>query len=83
MRERTWPATMSVIVVCLLIAASWAVQASAQESEETAREQAAALAAEAGPVLPAQPLPPATPFGGTAVTHPLFVGVDDTTVPAY
>ncbi len=50
------------------------------ESEETLLEQAKALAEEQSqgtePVLPVS-------FSVEAVTHPLFVGVDDVTVPAY
>ncbi len=50
------------------------------DSEETLLEQAKARAAEQNPTAPESPSPQ---FFGEAVTHPLFVGVDDTTVPAY
>jgi len=50
------------------------------DSEETLREQALALAAEQTPILNTTP-----PFAGLMAepTHPLFIGVDDVTVPAY
>ncbi|MCW8804250.1 MAG: hypothetical protein OQK57_07630, partial [Ignavibacteriaceae bacterium] len=49
------------------------------DSEETLLEQAKALAKEQSEVNHAQPIS----FSVEAVTHPLFVGVDDVTVPAY
>ena len=49
------------------------------DSEETLLEQAKALAKEQSEVNQAQPIS----FSVEAVTHPLFVGVDDVTVPAY
>lgn len=50
------------------------------ESEETQIEQAKAYASEQSPLVdPAVQIP----FTTRGVTHPLFVGVDDVTVPAY
>ena len=50
------------------------------DSEETLLEQTKALAAEQNPTAPEAPSPR---YFGDAVTHPLFIGVDDITVPAY
>jgi energy-converting hydrogenase Eha subunit F len=53
-------------------------QENANDNKETLREQALALAAEQ-----TQYENPNPPSGILEVTHPLFIGVDDVTVPAY
>jgi hypothetical protein len=52
----------------------------APDSPETLQEQALALEAERGAHTPLSPISPSQPL---AVQYPLFVGVDDVTVPAY
>jgi hypothetical protein len=52
----------------------------APDSPETLQEQALALEAERGARTPLSPISPSQPL---AVQYPLFVGVDDVTVPAY
>ena len=63
----------------LLVFISGLALAQAGDSEETLLEQSKALAKEQSEVNPVQPIS----FSVEAVTHPLFVGVDDVTVPAY
>jgi len=63
----------------LLVFISGLALAQAGDSEETLLEQSKALAKEQSGVNPVQPIS----FSVEAVTHPLFVGVDDVTVPAY
>jgi len=63
----------------LLVFISGLALAQAGDSEETLLEQSKALAKEQSGVNSVQPIS----FSVEAVTHPLFVGVDDVTVPAY
>jgi hypothetical protein len=66
-------------LIILFIFISGLALAQASDSEETLLEQSIALAKEQSEVNPVQPIS----FSVEAVTHPLFVGVDDVTVPAY
>ncbi len=70
-----------MVSVCLVV--SLGGPSVAVADDETAREQAAAVSSEQGQVIP----PPLTTLprgrGAAQVTHPLFMGVDDVTVPAY
>ena len=67
-------------VLFLLIFFTGVAVAQSGDSEETIIEQKKALAEEQSP--PGELLLPVT-FSITGVTHPLFVGVDDVTIPAY
>jgi hypothetical protein len=68
----------SVFFIFLFV--SGLVFAQTGESEETLIEQAKAYASEQTPLLdPAVQIP----FATRGVTHPLFVGVDDVTIPTY
>lgn len=78
----------ALVIVTILLALAMPLAAVAQDgppapdqpSAETLLEQAKALAAEQSPVPPDLPSALVTELD---VQHPLFVGVDDTTVPAY
>lgn len=67
-------------IVALLALPAAALAQDLHPDDETALEQALALAAEQSPAPAA---PPGTVFSSPATAHPLFVGVDDVTVPAY
>jgi hypothetical protein len=77
-----------VLLASLLPAAAFAHSTSVpgaapavdEPTDETALEQAKAREAE---LLPPVPAGATAPFGAPTTDHPLFVGVDDTTVPAY
>ncbi|MCU0292252.1 MAG: hypothetical protein MUF10_09740 [Thermoanaerobaculaceae bacterium] len=86
MSDRSRCGAFLVALVCLLVAVTWhpdlaaAAGIAGPPNEETAREQAAALAELQAPA------PPRTftaPSGTAAVTHPLFVAVDAAAIPAY
>ncbi|MBN2147257.1 MAG: hypothetical protein JW726_07705 [Anaerolineales bacterium] len=78
--KRNLLALITSLAILSLAAAPFSVQASAGDDEST-QEQALALEAERSPAPPAPP--PAFQRAPEAVDDPLFVGVDDTTVPAY
>ena len=59
---------------------SGSVPAGDEPTAETLREQALARAAE---LMPGAPMGMPAAFSGPATSHPLFVGVDDSSVPAY
>jgi hypothetical protein len=63
-----------------LLLSTFALAQDKPDSKETLLEQAIALAEEQSPDV--NPVPP-IPLSMLQVTHPLFVGVDDITVPAY
>lgn len=68
-------------IMLFILISGWVIaQSSSEDSEETRLEQALALQAEQLP--PVNP-PSDIPFSPRGVTYPLFVGVDDVTVPAY
>jgi|GEM_PF-1344800 len=73
---------MYLLFVLTLILSMLPATALAQDpdSEETLLEQEKARFAEQNPTAPESPSPQ---FFGEAVTHPLFVGVDDVAIPAY
>ena len=64
----------------LVLAQDKTTLSATDDSDETLLEQAMALAAEQSPVL--NNVPPIKALMAQ-VTHPLFIGVDDVTVPAY
>lgn len=70
----------TLLLVSVFISAFAMAQEISGDSEETLLEQALAIAAEQTPVITTTP-----PFYGIMAepTHPLFIGVDDITVPAY
>jgi len=70
-----------IFIFSLLISGLVLAQnSSAEDSEETQLEQALAFQAEQ---LPAVSPPSDIPFSPRGVAYPLFVGVDDITIPAY
>jgi hypothetical protein len=64
---------------CSVFAQSNSIPSESEDSEETLIEQALALAAEQYPIANQIPITSSI-FG---VTHPLFIGVDDVTIPTY
>ena len=70
-----------VLALAMGLAVTWvfADSGTGAYDAESAREMDAALAAEANP-QPASDIPA---FDPTGITYPLFMGVDDATVPAY
>jgi len=70
----------SLLILFVFISGFTLAQENSGDSDETLLEQSLALAAEQTPILNTTP-----PFAGLMAepTHPLFIGVDATTVPAY
>ncbi|MCB8916394.1 MAG: hypothetical protein H6666_00590 [Ardenticatenaceae bacterium] len=81
MRRMRYALLIMVLALAMGLAVTWvfADSGTGAYDAESAREMDAALAAEANP-QPASDIPA---FDPTGITYPLFMGVDDATVPAY
>lgn len=80
MQRKTLSPVLVIVIALMVFAPAAALAQDGAPTDETALEQAKALAAEQNPTAPQSP-DVVFPSGGGQ--FPLFVGVDDATVPAY